>query len=89
MNFIITHNEGKMEVHVHSATCPRTKGQAKWLYSYSGKVEGNTWKEVVKASANGCEGLGKYVYIVPDKCMINSFPDAVKTKFEFNTEVHA
>ena len=89
MNFFITHNEGRIEVHVHSATCPRTKGQAKWLYSYMGKVEGNTWGEVVKASANGFEGVGRWVYIVPDKCMINSFPDAAKVKFNFNKEVPA
>lgn len=83
MEFIITHNEGRIEVHVHSATCPRTKGQAKWLYSYIGKVSGNTWDEVVKNSSKGFQAVGKYVYIAPDKCMSDAFPDAVKTKFEF------
>ena len=89
MNFIITHNEGRIEVHVHSATCPRTKGQAKWLYSFIGQVSGNTWEEVVKNSANEFQAVGRWVYIVPDKCMINSFPDAVKSKFKFNKEVEA
>lgn len=83
MEFIITHNEGKREIHVHSINCPRTKGESKWLYSYIGKVSGNTWDEVVKNSSKGFQAVGKYVYIAPDKCMSDAFPDAVKTKFEF------
>ena len=83
MNFIMTHNEGIIEVHIHSPNCRKIKGDNVWHYSFIGKISGDTWEEVVKNSAYGCEAIGKYIYIVPDKCMINSFPDAVKTKYKF------
>lgn len=83
MEFVITHNCGRKEVHVHSTTCRKIKGDNVWHYTYIDKISGNTWKEVVKNTAYGFEAVGKYVYIVPDKCMSDSFPDAVKTKYEF------
>lgn len=81
--FVITHNEGKKEIHMHSPNCPRTKGQSVWLYSYIGSIYGDTWEEVVEQTSKGFDAIGEYVYVVPDKCMMNILPDAVKTKYFF------